>query len=107
MVTEVQINKPVKFTDSSTNTDTESVYTWNFGDGGTSSIKNPTHTFTELGTFNVIHTVTNSCTETPKSETKTVNVVEQPVQSMGMGLIVMAGLAVGYLLSRNKKKPSV
>lgn len=45
-------------------------YTWNFGDGATSSAKNPTHTFTSLGcgtaTFNVTLTVTdaNGCSGT-------------------------------------------
>lgn len=106
MATDVKINEPVQFTDSSTNTDDASVYSWDFGDGGTSTKKNPTHTFTELGTFHVVHTVTNSCTTTPKSETKTVNVVEQPTQSMGMGWVLALGLCVGYLIM-NKKKSSV
>jgi Zn-dependent metalloprotease len=37
-----------------------STYSWNFGDGGTSTLKNPSHTYTTIGTFTVTETVTNS-----------------------------------------------
>jgi gliding motility-associated-like protein len=53
-----------------TTTSNGNSYTWNFGDGATSSAKNPTHTFTSLGcgtaTFNVTLTVTdaNGCSGT-------------------------------------------
>jgi gliding motility-associated-like protein len=41
-------------------------YAWNFGDGGTSNLQNPQHTYTTSGTFSVQLTVTNSsgCTRT-------------------------------------------
>lgn len=35
-------------------------YLWNFGDGTTSTEKNPSHTFTKVGKFNVDLTVTNN-----------------------------------------------
>jgi PKD repeat protein len=35
-------------------------YSWNFGDGGTSTLPNPTHTFTSKGTFTVTLTVHDS-----------------------------------------------
>jgi len=35
-------------------------YSWNFGDGGTSTLKNPSHTYTTIGTFTVTETVTNA-----------------------------------------------
>jgi PKD repeat protein len=62
-------------------TSTGNSYTWNFGDGGTSSLQNPTHTFTSLGcgtaTYNVSLTVTgtNGC---PKTITKVVTINQQP-----------------------------
>ncbi len=34
-------------------------YAWDFGDGGTSTAANPTHTYTTTGTFNVTLTVTD------------------------------------------------
>jgi gliding motility-associated-like protein len=56
-------------------------YTWNFDDEATSSLKNPTHTFTSLGcgtkTFNVTLTVTdsNGCSGTI---TKIITINQQP-----------------------------
>ena len=48
----------VTFTDSSTNTPTS--WFWVFGDGATSTLQNPTHTYASAGTYNVAHTATNS-----------------------------------------------
>jgi len=36
-------------------------YLWDFGDGTTSTLANPTHTFSTVGTFNVKLVVTNPC----------------------------------------------
>lgn len=36
-------------------------WSWNFGDGGTSSLQNPTHTYTLTGTFTVCLTVSSGC----------------------------------------------
>jgi PKD repeat protein len=48
----------VKFTDKSTNNPTS--YLWRFGDGATSTEKNPTHTYTQPGVYIVRLTATNS-----------------------------------------------
>lgn len=47
----------VAFTDLSTNIPTS--WDWDFGDGGTSTLENPTHTYAVNGTFNVCLTATN------------------------------------------------
>ncbi len=54
----------VNFSDSSLVTGT-AVYFWDFGDGQTSSVKNPNHTYTSNGIYTVKHIVTNSngCTD--------------------------------------------
>ncbi len=36
-------------------------YSWTFGDGGTSTATNPSHTYTSAGTYTVALTATNSC----------------------------------------------
>ncbi|MEE9440037.1 MAG: PKD domain-containing protein [Saprospiraceae bacterium] len=48
----------VTFTNNSTNADT---YLWDFGDGVTSSLQNPVHTYQAEGTYNVILTSNNDC----------------------------------------------
>ncbi len=46
----------VVFTDTSTGNITS--YSWNFGDGTTSTVKSPTHVFSAAGTYNIVLTVT-------------------------------------------------
>lgn len=61
----------VNFTNQTTITGSSPVattYSWDFGDGGTSTDLNPAHTYTKTGTFDVTLTVTtaNGCTQTLK-----------------------------------------
>ncbi len=49
-------------------------YNWDFGDGTTSTEKNPTHTFSTNGTFNVTLTGSNSYVTDTDSHTETVHV---------------------------------
>ncbi len=48
----------VQFTDSSSNTPTS--WTWTFGDGGTSNLQSPSHTYTTSGIYSVALKVTNA-----------------------------------------------
>jgi PKD repeat protein len=48
----------VNFTDLSTNTPTS--WSWQFGDGGTSTLQNPTYVYNAAGTYTVTLTVTNA-----------------------------------------------
>ena len=52
-------NGVVNFTDLSGNLPT--VWEWNFGDGGTSTLQNPSHGFLFTGQFNVCLRVRNAC----------------------------------------------
>ncbi len=51
-------------------------YTWRFGDGGTSALENPSHTYTGIGTYNVTLIVDNvNCRD---SITHQVNILPEP-----------------------------
>jgi len=74
----------VQFTDTSVfqvgGLATNPVYNWNFGDGGNSNIANPTHTYNQPGTYNVVLTMSYDprtyvrCEGTSTSETTTITV---------------------------------
>jgi PKD repeat protein len=52
------VGQSVQFTDTSTGSPTS--WQWNFGDGGTSTSQNPSHTFTTAGSYAVILTASNN-----------------------------------------------
>lgn len=60
--TDVCLNNPTMFNDASTAPPGGILVTWNwtFGDGGTSNSKNPIHTYTLPGIYNVTLTVTSN-----------------------------------------------
>jgi PKD repeat protein len=47
------------FAGTATNGSASTTYSWSFGDGGTSTAQNPTHTYATAGTFSVSLTVTD------------------------------------------------
>ena len=75
----VGVGNTVTFTSTSTipNTNTPATYAWDFGDGATSTLQNPTHAYTTAGT----HTVTLVVTNEGGSSTATHTVVasSQPI----------------------------
>lgn len=74
------MNNPVTFTDlSSVMADTISGWLWDFGDGTTDSVKNPVHSFTTAGVYNVT-LVSYSPSSCPSASTQqTITVLESPV----------------------------
>ena len=62
----------VQFTDLSA--DNPTAWAWDFGDGGTSAIQNPTHTFTSPGAYTVSLTVTTSAGGGTAVKTDYINV---------------------------------
>ena len=62
----------VNFTDLSTNTPTN--WSWDFGDVGTSSLQNPSHTYTTAGAYTVSLTATNAYGSNNETKLNYINV---------------------------------
>ena len=60
------------FTDTSTNTPTS--WSWNFGDSSTSTVRNPSHTYTNAGSYTVALTATNVAGSNTRTQTGYINV---------------------------------
>ena len=81
------------FTDSSTDSGgTISGYSWTFGDSGTSTAQNPSHTYAAAGTYSVTETVTDSVSGATSSKTESVTVSSGGTPSQ---LLVNTGFETG------------
>jgi len=83
----------VSFTDLSTNSPTS--WAWTFGEGGTSTAQNPSHTYTSAGTFTVALTATNAYGSDSDTKTAYVTVTEAQVLAAHVGNIVVANISAG------------
>ena len=87
-------NLNVAFSNTSTNT-TGATYSWNFGDNTPLSTQaNPTHNYTQNGTFTVILTVTTACGIHTK--TQNITVTQACVQPIASFSPVANGLSVAF-----------
>jgi serine protease len=77
----------VVFTDASTNNPTS--WSWTFGDGGTSTLQNPSHTYTTAGTYTVVLTATNAYGSDSETKTDyiTASAVTQQCDDFADGII--------------------
>jgi len=68
----------IQFSDSSQNAPTS--WLWNFGDNTTSTLQNPTHTYTASGTYTVSYTATNAYGNSTATKTNyiTINLPASP-----------------------------
>jgi gliding motility-associated-like protein len=71
-------------------------WSWNFGDGQTSTLQNPSHTFAASGNYNVTLTVTNSGGCSSTSAAQTVHVNAKPVAAFTYSSPNCAGQAVTF-----------
>ncbi len=65
-----------------TNTSTDATsYSWGFGDGNNDTASNPSHTFSEAGTYTIVLTATNECGSDSYTETVSVGGAPNPAFS--------------------------
>ena len=82
------------FTDSSTDSGGSiTAHAWTFGDGGTSSATNPSHTYAANGSYSVTETVTDGASG--KTSSKTATVAVSSGGGGGSQLIVNPGFETG------------
>jgi len=67
----------VTFTDSSTNTPT--AWSWTFGDSNTSTVQNPSHSYTAVGSYTVALTATNAYGNNTNTKNNYITVGNKPV----------------------------
>jgi len=99
----ISIGTTVSFQDKS-NDATITSYTWNFGIGeGTSTLKDDTHTYNNIGLYSVVHTVTNTC-GTTTCPIKTIEVVtELPPSGVSSTVMLMGAALIGFMMMSKKK----
>ncbi|HEX7686899.1 MAG TPA: protease pro-enzyme activation domain-containing protein [Burkholderiaceae bacterium] len=91
--TDTVSNLTATFTDSSTDTGgTISSYSWNFGDGSTSTTKSPVHTYAAAGTYTVTETVTDNLGAT---STKSASVTVSSSGGGGSQVVTNGGFESG------------
>lgn len=83
----------INFTDMSTNGPTG--WSWDFGDGSTSALQHPSHTYTASGTYTVTLTASNGIGSDVHTQINyiTVTLPDPPTDAMGPGVTVCAGNA--------------
>jgi PKD repeat protein len=74
----------VAFKDTSTDSGgTIGAHRWSFGDGATSTLATPSHTYATAGTYSVSETVTDSISARSATKTAALTVAPPPIQLLG------------------------
>ena len=74
--TTIYVGGTVNFTDLSTGTPTS--WSWNFGDSGTATTQNPSHTYNAAGNYTVTLITTNISSSDTETKTNYINVIVNP-----------------------------
>jgi gliding motility-associated-like protein len=84
------------FTDQSIGADT---WSWDFGDGNTSSLQNPVHTYAAPGTYTISLTVTNNLTGCSYVKSQATQVVIEPVDFTADDMAICRNSLVAFTAS--------
>ncbi|MDI6792084.1 MAG: PKD domain-containing protein [bacterium] len=85
----------VTFTDTSTGSITS--WAWAFGDGDTSALRNPTHSYTAAGIYTVSLTVIGHCGTNTKTKTDYITAASSPAANFEAGTTISCvGSGIGF-----------
>jgi PKD repeat protein len=96
--TTVCVGNPTQFTNTTNGSNT---YSWNFGDGSTSNLENPTHTYASAGTYTATLLVTSVPGGCQNQISHTVSVNSPPTVDAGLGTTICSGSCVNLSGSTN------
>lgn len=82
-------NAPLTVAFSDQSTGTISTHSWSFGDGGTSTAVNPSHTYTTAGSYDVSLTVTGPNGSSTKTVAGYINVASSSTPPPGQGPVAV------------------
>lgn len=82
---------------TNTSTGTGATYSWDFGDGNTSSDVNPIHLYSQTGSYTVTLTVTDTCGNI-KTSSQTINVVNVGFDALEAGFGLYPNPTEGMVL---------
>lgn len=92
----------VQFTDQSTNSPTS--WAWDFGDGGTSTLQNPSHVYASAGTYSVTLKATNSGGTGTLAKTGLIVVAVQMVTTLDIAAGLNSAEAAAYSAAMSTAK---
>ena len=99
----------VSFTDAST--DVPQSWSWNFGDGNTSTLQNPTHTYAANGTYTVTLTVSNTVGNDVSTQSVTISAPVAPTNVQGAsgcpGTFTLTAQSSGNIVWQNNQGNTV
>lgn len=78
-----EINQAISFTGFATGGTTPYTWAWDFGDGATAAVQNPTHAYSTAGTYNATLTVTDAESGTATDTAIVTVIAPQPVLEIG------------------------
>jgi hypothetical protein len=88
-----EVEQPIQFTGIASGGTEPYTWAWDFGDGGSAAVQNPTHIYENEGVYNVTLTVTDAEATTATNTTTATITAPQPeivIDSIGGGLGVKA-----------------
>src|SRR5690554_1264725 len=101
---EVCVGENIQFTDLSTSSETITDWTWDFGDGSTSSAQNPTHSYTNAGNYTITLTAVDVNGASP--EVKINYITINPLPSPSFDANVVGGCSLPSDVSITNIQPA-